>query len=62
MAALSGRRPALLERPGAGAAFLISAAGAAIAAISVLFIPDAHRRQPATEPTNQRPLAANSPA
>jgi MFS family permease len=52
----------LPQNAGFKIAFLISAAGAAIAAISVLFIPGARRRQPAAEATRERPLAASPSA
>ena len=51
----------LPENAGFKIAFLISAAGAVIAAISVLLIPDGHKRRPAAEPTRD-PLLAASPS
>ncbi|TMM05569.1 MAG: MFS transporter [Actinobacteria bacterium] len=52
----------LPENAGFKIAFLISAVGAVIAAISVLLIPGGHQRRAAAEPTQHRPLAATPSA
>ncbi len=52
----------LPENAGFEIAFLISAVGAVIAAISVLFIPGGHQRRPAPRPIQERPLAASPSA
>jgi hypothetical protein len=52
----------LPQNAGFEIAFLISAVGAVIAAISVLLIPGGHQRRPAPRPTRERALAASPSA